>query len=111
MKSKKTYNADIDFGCGDGYSATLRLHTTTYRSNGTLAVFATEGDEEFATLTVNIPESGLFCYENTAFIDTNNCPWAEKFLKENKIAKPTGHYGHSGWCSYPLYEFNLSLFE
>ena len=31
--------------------------------------------------------------------------------KENKIAKPTGHYGHSGWCSYPLYEFNLSLFE
>ena len=54
MKSKKTYHADIDFGGGEGYDAHLQLHTTTYRNNGTLAVFATEDDEDFATLTVNI---------------------------------------------------------
>ena len=111
MKSKKTYHADIDFGGGEGYDAHLVLHTANYRDNDTLAVFATEDDDDFATLTVNLPESNLFCDEKTAFIDTNNCPWAEQFLKENKIAKPTGHYGHSGWCSYPLYEFNLSLFK
>jgi hypothetical protein len=110
MKSK-VYKVDIDFGCGDVYSAKLKLHTTTYRNNGTLAVYATEGNEDFADITVNLPDSMFVCDEKTAFVDTNNCPWAEKFLKENGIAKPTGDYGHSGWCSYPLYEFNLSLFK
>jgi hypothetical protein len=41
-----------------------------------------------------------------AFLDTNNCPWVEEFLEENHIAKRTGIFAPSGFCTYPLYEFH-----
>ena len=57
-----------------------------------------------ATLTTNLPDEP-FPEENQAYLDTNNCPWAEEFVKENKLGYFTGNYGHSGYCTYPLYEF------
>lgn len=59
----------------------------------------------YATLSV-LPECGCeHLKENMAFIDVNNCSWAEQFLITNGLAKPVGIFGESGYCLYPLYEF------
>ena len=81
---------------------------STYRNNNTLAVFlnAVEDGEMYAVITVNIDDSDFLCDDHTAFVDTNNCPWAEQFIKDNKIGEPTGYYGNSGYCMYPLYVFD-----
>ena len=42
-----------------------------------------------------------------AYIDTNNCPWAENFLVDNDFGLPTGEYKVSGFCIYPLYQLDL----
>ena len=63
-------------------------------------------DGPFATLTVNLP--GLRgTSRNVSCVDTNNCPWAPALIKRLKIGKPTGHYLDSGFCSYPVYEFDV----
>lgn len=61
--------------------------------------------EPFAILTVNLPEWTL--PNNIAFVDTNNCPWAEKFISDNKLGKPTGIKAASGYCTYPQYRFDM----
>lgn len=76
-----------------------------YFSNKNLAIELFDPDNgPFARLTVNLRD-GL--PENQAYVDTNNCPWAEEFIAENGIGKPLGVYERSGWCEYPLYEFDL----
>lgn len=45
-------------------------------------------------------------FEGCSFLDTNNSPWAEDFVKELGIAKPTRLDRRSGYCIYPLYKFN-----
>ena len=62
--------------------------------------------EPYADITVNIDDS-IMCEFDSAFVDTNNCPWAPKFIIDNKLGKPTGRYGFSGRCCYPEYKFNL----
>lgn len=71
-----------------------------YLNNNNLAV-SLENDELIATLTVNFGKVS----DGYAFVDTNNCPWAEKFIKDNNLGKPTGAVRQSGYCIYPLYEF------
>ena len=87
----------------------VTLEATNYSYNNNLAIqmwTEVEGyPEPFATLTVNLNYGKL--PENKAFIDINNCPWAEEFIRENKLGKPTGEIGYSGFCEYPMYEFNL----
>ena len=56
---------------------------------------------------MNIEDSDSLASESKAFVDTNNCPWAEEFIQENGLGEFTGIYGNSGFCTYPLYEFNL----
>ena len=46
-----------------------------------------------------------------AAIDTNNCPWAEKFLTDNKLAVDTGRKVRSGFCTYPIYKFDRKVLE
>lgn len=81
----------------------------TYQKNGRLGVMLFDLDEaeEFALLTVNIPNA-MTSKENCSFVDTNNCSWAEKFLTENKLASPTKRSACSGYCTYPEYEFDIS---
>lgn len=55
-------------------------------------------------LTVNL-DIGL--PYNQAFVDVNNCEWAEEFIKENELGKCTGDYFRIGYVNYPLYEFDL----
>lgn len=78
-----------------------------YSANGSLAVMLeeTETGESFAVITVNLMYP---LDKDKAFVDTNNCPWAEDFLVKNKLAKPCGVMAPSGFCTYPLYKFNLN---
>lgn len=97
-----------------GKTYEIKLIANSYANNKRLAVqaFSISSGEQFDTLTVNIdfPLSGD--KSTHAFIDTNNYGFLniEKFLQDNKIAKPTGRYGKSGYCTYPEYIFDLSKF-
>lgn len=89
---------------GDKYK--VNACKTKYLVDGSLAVVLTRKKENFADLTVNV---GLEpTNKNCAFVDTNNNKWAEAFLKDNKIATPTGRVASSGFCLYPEYCFNMS---
>lgn len=89
----------------------VKMVCSTYRNNNSLAIILTchndeyDFDEPFADLTVNL--SGDIANDTYQFVDTNNCPWAEEFIEENNLGTPTGLYGGSGYCSYPLYQFNI----
>lgn len=86
----------------------VRPARAVYPANGTLAVvLLDEDDDEFCVLTVNLKESVLLKDKVRAFVDTNNCPWAEEFLKENDLAVSDGRYASSGFCTYPLYIFDI----
>lgn len=113
LKSK-IFKWEFDYGIGEPFTKDIYLSTSHYANNNTLAVIVMEVDgngweEEVDVITVNLPFG--IADDTHAYIDTNNCSWAEKMLKKSGLAKPTGEYGHSGWCSYPLYEFNLDKFE
>lgn len=91
----KEYNIYLDT---DSYSLTKNLAVRAYSENG----------EPFATITVNLPDGRLSGdIKKFAFVDTNNIPGIDSFLISNGIAKPTGHYGFSGFCAYPEFEFDL----
>jgi hypothetical protein len=85
------------------------LYSYSYGNGIAVELFDLKDKEPFACITVNLPD-----YRNAsecAFIDTNNCEWAEEFLVKNKIATPTGVIGFSGFCSYPEYKFDLSKLQ
>lgn len=111
----KTFTHTIKYdGISDTFTHNLYLTTDNYANNGSLAVIAMEvmedGTEEyFDAITVNLPYGEVS--EGCAYIDTNNCPWAEKMLKQHKFAKDTGYCAGSGFCTYPLYKFDLSKFN
>jgi hypothetical protein len=88
----------------DEFDVTVEVGRYFYGDNIALKLFTeNEGIRElFAIITVNLADYGILG-QNKAFIDTNNCPWAEDFLKENGLGEPTGGYGTSGYCRYPLY--------
>lgn len=114
MKAPKIFHCRLS-KTGRTYPVTVK--TSHYTNNNTLAVILIEASapwSPFATITVNL--SGFFegLQDDThAYIDTNNCPWAEEFLQDNGIAKPyKGWTGQSGFCTYPMYEFDLdSIWE
>ena len=65
-------------------------------------------DEEGPVARITTCLDKLSAYPgNLSFVDTNNCPWAEKFIETYHLGKPTGAMGTSGFCEYPLYEFDL----
>lgn len=91
-----------------GKTYKVRMEKSSYQSNGTLAVaLIMDTEEPFGMITVNIAPSDIFADEKAAFIDTNNCPWAKEFLIENKIAFECGVSAGSGYCTYPLFEFDI----
>lgn len=83
----------------------VEIQKRKYYDNKNLAIDLFDPVEgPFARLTVNL---GIKLPENMAYVDTNNCHWAEEFIEENGLGNPTGDFGASGYCVYPLYEFYL----
>ena len=76
-----------------------------YAYNDGLAIKLWHMGLPYATLTVNLSDfpSNYPC----AFVDTNNFPDALKFIEINKIGKPTGRIGYSGFCEYPEVRFDI----
>lgn len=102
-----------------GQEYEVYLKKNSYRDNNSLAIQMFDASDgcPFTVLTVNLEETSWMFdplpidKESIAFVDTNNNPWAEKFIKDNKLGEPVGIYGHSGFCSYPLYRFDLSKLD
>ena len=57
------------------------------------------------TLTVCLCDNHL--KENESYVDTNNCPWVVDFLEGKGIAKLSDKVRLSGYCVYPVMEFDL----
>ena len=76
--------------------------------NDRIASYEKGRDEDIGELTSVVEEiADRLVEENKAYVDTNNCPWAEDFIEKNGLGKFLGIYGNSGYCTYPLYEFDL----
>ena len=78
-----------------------------------LSLFSAEDDELYTTLSVNLPKHDEIRVNQT-FIDTNNNPGAEDFLRSLSGARQVTENGipvtaQSGYCIYPLYEFDEEL--
>lgn len=88
------------------------VESTTYSSNEATAlmVYRNGHKDNLDIITVNLPESILHS-EDFAYIDTNNYSWAEDFLQKTGLGQKTDCYGHSGFCSYPLYHLNLEMLK
>lgn len=93
------------------------LHIGTYSCDPLCMALQIMNEEDgpITTLSVNLgPETGNMSLirPNQAFIDTNNNTVAEEWLQELELAEPYQRFGepvvaYSGWCAYPLYEFNI----
>ena len=62
-----------------------------------------EETEQYAVLTVSFGE--FISVKNSAYIDTNNCYFAQQILEQG-VAQDTGLSKNSGFCQYPLWQFN-----
>ena len=80
------------------------MNIRSYSNNNTALELVCEDGIPLAVITVNL---GDLLKKNMAYIDTNNCPWAEDFLIDNDFGIPTEEYKASGFCVYPLYQLDL----
>ena len=80
------------------------FRSNSMNNNNLAVVLILDTGEPFATLTTNL---NIPLEPNKAYVDTNNMPSAEDFIKDNGLGKPLHKQGYSGYCSYPLYEFDL----
>ena len=81
------------------------INIRNYSSNNNTALeLVCEDGVPLAIITKNLED---LLENNMAYIDTNNCPWAEDFLIDNDFGLPTGEYKASGFCNYPLYKLDL----
>ena len=92
-----------DYYCSED----VYLEITEYQKPRNLAIKMicadSEWKEPFATLTVNL---GISLPNNQAYIDTNNLRTAFDFILIHNLGELIG-FGQSGFCTYPLIEFNL----
>lgn len=91
-----------------GKEIPVTLVVMKYAQHGNTAIVVYDHSEgypqAYCNLTVNL------CHltdGDLAFVDVNNCPWAEEFITNLGIAIPTGVERKSGFVTYPLYLFNL----
>ena len=92
-----------------GESVVLIPIIRTYQNNGRLAIDLMDEEGNFFTMiTINLNDSLSNSNGNLAFVDTNNCVWAEEFITSNKLGIKTKRKGNSGYCEYPEYLFDLT---
>lgn len=80
----------------------VELQLTQYANNKRPALQLWCEDGPYATLSVNLPKEK--CGADQFYVDTNNCPWAQRFLLDNGIAEPTGEIACS---AYPLWQLTV----
>ena len=66
------------------------------------------GMDPYATLTVSFGE--FIGLKNSAYIDTNNCRFAQQLLNQG-FAEDTGLRKSSGFCESPLWAFKQEFLE
>lgn len=94
-----------------GRTYNVKPTTSTYRNNGNLYIGLLceikedygEWWEPYCDITVNIGK----LEENCGAVDTNNFPQAEDFIHKYGFGEFTGRYVISGFCSYPIYKFDM----
>lgn len=87
----------------------VKIKVNKYSSNGNLALdLITDNNEPFAVITKNLIK---FESKTRACIDINNYPWARDFIEENELGVCIAQYIKSGFCEYPVYEFDLKKFK
>ncbi len=84
----------------------VSLRTDTYRNNGTLAVVMEHEDGETDVITTNL--NSPLQSDTLAFLDTNNHPKIEKWVRDSGLGLPMGYTERSGFCEYPLYTIFIS---
>lgn len=89
-------------------------HIDKYCNNDSLAIMLMMADtyEKFCNLTVNLPSVNIvkqlgFEYQ---FVNVNNCPFLIDFIIDNKLGELTKYRATSGYCTYPVFKFNLEEF-
>ena len=89
----------------------ITFKVSSYANNGNLAISMIDWNdgyaEPYASLTVNLGDRGDTLPMNQAYVDTNNLSGIEAWIQKTGIGKFTGHVKPSGFCVYPLYEFDL----
>ena len=66
--------------------------------------------EPYGTLTKNLNYEGDDpAPEDCAYLDTNNIKNVEEFVKD--FAEFTGKRKQSGYCTYPLYKFDIAKLD
>lgn len=87
-----------------------RVNINNYCADGTLCVdIWNQEDGAIARLTTCLNKKGT--PDNCSYIDRNNCPWAMDFIKEYNLGRATGSVELSGYCMYPVVEWNLKELE
>ena len=105
---KKNKDMTVSKKCYEYRGHRVTISYTTYRKTGTLAVLMNYIDGEmecdYDVVSVNLC-SGLQDGQ-MAYVDTNNVPEIDRWLVKNGIAEDTGVRTVSGFCTYPLLQFN-----
>lgn len=82
------------------------LSVDTYMADNSLAITAwSRTDGPIAHITVCLDDATLG--PNRSYVDTNNCPWAPEWIEENRLGAKTKWTARSGYCTYPMFEFDM----
>ena len=82
------------------------LSVEKYAANDHIAISIwSESEGPFADLTVNLSETAKYP-KHYGYVDVNNFPEATALIERLGIGKWTGGLFSSGFCTYPLYEFD-----
>lgn len=81
------------------------LQTDHYLADSSLVIDIVNPDDHIARITTCLDR--LTVHEDEAYVDTNNCPWAEDFIHRYRLGEDTQICAQSGFCTYPLYKFNM----
>lgn len=86
----------------------VTLQVNHYANNGNLQIQLWSEYEPFASLTVNLGEK---LPADCAYLDTNNLRCAFDFCMIHKLGEFTGAFSQSGYCTYPLWKFDMNEVE
>ena len=103
---------------GGEYEVAFELDNYIKGNKGTyLQMWSYNGEydswEPETTVTVNLDKTYYHSNDSKdiVYIDEEYCPYLSDWLAENNLAKLTGRWGFSGYCSYVQMELNRAEIE